>query len=587
MRALAGPTLSAVAVTLCLVASACIPDAAPPLEAAPDAGSTGPAKGLPEVPDPDPSDAVFEPGHMLEVAVDMDPKDWDSLRHQYREVSKLLGKGCMDGPKKSPYTQFRAKVTVDGKLLEDSAVRKKGFLGSASISKPSLKLSFDEFVPGREYKGLTGMTLNNSNQDLSVIKTCLAFKIFRDAGLPASRCNLARLTVNGKFLGLYAHVEPVGKRLLRRHFPDASGNLYEGQLSDFRRGWTATYEKKENEDDADRRDLDAVSDALLAGDEELDAELGKVLDIDAFMTYWAMESLLAAWDGYAGNTNNHFVYHEPKSGKMYFLPWSPDMSFDAVDPLSAPDRPQSVSAKGAIARRLYATPRLRARYAAKMTELLNKSWKEDAILAEINRMEAMIAPHLGESAAAAKMATAAIRAFVSGRRAVLEAELKPTPPEWKYPPRDTACGEIVGTVKGSFVTTWGSAAKMNPFMTGTGSFDLAIPKDKPQSSLAVGVASGEDFATSGRAQVLVVGNFPDGKARTLSFHAVPEIFVDGQKSPYDWQSVFAFLLDMEPGKAPMITGILTDGSIQFDKASMKPGEKVSGTFSASLLKWNL
>ncbi|WP_155798504.1 CotH kinase family protein [Sorangium cellulosum] len=599
----AGSILSTVALTMVLGAAACSsdPDQAPSGNAggggagggaigASSSGSSSGDGGAPGTSTPDPSDAMFDPDHVLDVAIEMAPEDWEKLRRESRDVSEVLGEGCMDGPRESPYTQFPATVTIDGEALEMSAVRKKGFLGSASLSKPSLKVSFDEYVDGREHAGLKGLTLNNARQDPSLIKTCLAFKVFGDAGLPASRCSFARVTVNGKDLGIYAHVEPVGKRLLKRHFPDDGGNLYEGQISDFRDGWSATYEKKTNEDDPDRSDLDAVTAALLASDAELDAELGEVLDIAAFRRYWATETLIAAWDGYAGNVNNHFVYFDPDSGKMSFLPWGPDMSFDATDPLGPAGRPQSVSAKGAIAHRLYQTPELRALYAEAMAELLDEVWKEDELLLEIDRMEELLAPYVSESAEAVKAGTDAVRSFVSGRRAVISAEIAPTPPTWTYAPPAEGCLTPVATMTGTFSTTWGSLAEMDPFATGTGTLTVTLPEGEPQSSDAMGVASGydtsmgggPDFATSGRAQLMVVGSFPDGNVRALFFIVDPEVFAAGKDAPYDWQSAVAFALDVTQPE-PVLIGLSGGGEIHFDEASMEPGAPVSGSFTVTVL----
>ncbi|WP_437807812.1 CotH kinase family protein [Sorangium sp. So ce1078] len=595
----AGSMLSAMAFALVLGASACGSDAPQTPSGTlgtssgggPSGDGGGPSGdgGGPNEPDPDPGDAMFDPDHVIEVGITMAPEDWETLRRQSRDVSALFGEGCMDGPKESPYTQFPATVTVDGTTLEMSAVRKKGFLGSASLSKPSLKVSFDEYVDGREHAGLKGLTLNNARQDPSLIKTCLAFKVFRDAGLPASRCNFAHVTVNGEDLGIYAHVEPVGKPLLERHFADASGDLYEGQISDFRDGWTATYEKKTNEDDPDRSELDAVAAALLASDAELDATLGAVLDIATFRRYWATEALIAAWDGYAGNTNNHHVYFDPASGKMFFLPWGPDMSFDPVDPLGPSGRPQSVSAKGAIANRLYQTPELRAAYAEAMKDLLETAWKEDALLLEIDRMERLLSPYVSANAEAVKRATDAVRGFVSERRATITAEIAPTPPAWMFPPPATGCMTTVGTMTATFSTTWGSLAEMDIFAAGTGTLEVAIPADNPQSAGAVGAAAGYEgsepgFESSmnGRAQITIVGSFPDGTVRALVFLMDPEVFVDGGEGPYDWQSVFAIALDVTESE-PVFTGFFGDGKIHFDKASMEPGAPVTGSFEATIL----
>lgn len=537
-----------------------------------------------DAPEPDPSDALFNPEHVVEVVIDMAPADWDALRYQGRNVQELLGEGCHDAPHPSPYTYFPATVTVDGQKLESSGVRKKGFLGSASLSKPSIKVSFDEYVAGRELFGVEGLTLNNSKQDRSLVKTCLALKVFRDAGVPASRCNHAHVTVNGADMGVYVHVEPVNKRFLGRHFADETGNLYEGQLSDFRTGWTASYEKKTNEADPDRSDLDAVTDALAAGDAELGAALGGVLDIDAFNRFWATETLVAAWDGYASNTNNHFVYHDPSSGKMAFVPWGPDMSFDEDDPFLPASRPQSVSAKGAVARRLYKVPAFKDQYVARMKELLDGPWKEDVLLAEIDRIQNMLAPYLGGSAASANAAADEVRFFVSDRRAALNAELS-APPAWGFPPPN-GCLTTLGKLSGTFTTTFGSFAALqaDPFNTGDATFDLEAPVGAPAiTATATGAAAGFEAGPKGRREVLVVGAFPDGKTRAVVFYVDPEVFTAGKDGVYDWQSVFALMLDVQGPGQIATSGMAGEGTFHLDQAATTAGGPVSGSFEVTML----
>jgi hypothetical protein len=224
-----------------------------------------------------------------------------------------------------------------------------------------------------------------------------------------------------------------------------------------------------------------------------------------------------------------------------------------------------------------------------MKELLEKSWKEEELLLEIDRMEKLLAPYVGESAAAVKAGTDGVRSFVSGRRAAISAEIEPTPPAWMYPPPATACMTTMGTMTGTFSTTWGSLAQMDPFATGTGTFDMAIPADMPQSSVAVGVASGEEpampgfeFIMNGRAQISIIGSFPDGNVRALVFYVDHEVFADGKDAPYDWQSVFAIAMDVTKPE-PVFMGFFGDGKIHFDKASIDPGAPVSGTFSATVL----
>lgn len=533
---------------------------------------------------PDLSEELYAPDHVVEVNIEMAAADWDSLRTQSRTITEMLGENCQDGPHESPYTYFPANVTVDGQLLENSGVRKKGFLGSASLSKPSLKVSFDEYEVGREAFGVEGLTLNNSRQDPSFVKTCLAMKVFLDAGLPASRCNFAHVTVNGTDMGVYVNIEPVNKRMLARHFKDNTGNLYEGQLSDFRPGWSATYEKKTNEADPDRSDLDAVTDALTKPDGELESALGAAVDIDTFMKYWATETLTAAWDGYTNNLNNHFVYTDPSTGKTVFLPWGPDMSFDADDPFLPASRPQSVSAKGKVARRLYAVPAFQAKYVSAMNDLLNTAWKEDALLAEIDRIQKLIEPYLpGGSNASGP--TDQVRSFVEGRRNVITAELSPNPPAWPFPEPAVACLSTVGKVAGTFSTTFGTLPQLQtqPFNTGDATFDIEIPLGMAQSASATGAAAGYENGANSRRRVIVIGAFAGGKTYALVFDVEPEMFAAGKDGKFDWQAVFAVGIDIVgPGQFETL-GLFGDGVLHLDEAQNASGAPVSGTFEGTLL----
>ena len=123
---------------------------------------------------------------------------------------------------------------MDGETHSNVGVRKKGFIGSQSDTKPSLKLRFDKYVDDQSLGGVINrMTLNNSIQDPSMINTCLTYQIFAAAGSPSPRCNFATVTVNGKILGLYVHVEEIKEHFLTRHFSSAEGNQYEGTVSDF------------------------------------------------------------------------------------------------------------------------------------------------------------------------------------------------------------------------------------------------------------------------------------------------------------------------------------------------------------------
>ena len=283
---------------------------------------------------------------------------------------------------------------MDGETHTQVGVRKKGFLGSLSKVKPSLKVRFDKFVDGQLLGGaMKRLTLNNAQQDPSLINTCMAYHIFASAGLPAPRCNFATVAVNGENLGLYVHIESMKTAFLERNFSDPSGNLYEGTVSDFRPKWRGTLQKKTNEEEADWSDIDAVVAALQDSSPAGLEALADIIDIDRFLTFWATEVLIGHWDGYAGNRNNFYVYREPDA-PFVFMPWGADQVFTSTDgPFDDFVSPPSVTAHGAIAHRLYRDDAMRAAYVARLKQLLDAVWNEEELLDLADDMAAVVQQH--------------------------------------------------------------------------------------------------------------------------------------------------------------------------------------------------
>ena len=60
-----------------------------------------------------------------------------------------------------------------------------------------------------------------------MMKEALSMALFARMGLAAPRVSHARVYVNGDYLGLFAVIEPIDKRFLRRTLGEDSGYLYE------------------------------------------------------------------------------------------------------------------------------------------------------------------------------------------------------------------------------------------------------------------------------------------------------------------------------------------------------------------------
>ena len=324
--------------------------------------------------------ALYEVDRVLAVDIVMDPEDLRQLRAEGRTLASTA-RECLP---EYEYTEFEASVTIDGERMDEVIVRKKGFMGSLSPSIPSLKLDFNDLWEGRTYQGSTRMTLNNNRQDPSNARQCLAYDQFRAAGIAAPQCNYARVTVNGEDLGMFTNVEPVKKPFLARAFGNDEGNQYEAQTADFGQWLSQRFEKKTNEKENDRSDLQALTDALALPDEQMVNVLPQLLDVDGFIRFWAVETLIGAWDSASGNANNFHIYRNPDDGRFHFIPWGADTAFRGQHPL----KPLTgvLYRNFSLANRLFNIPAYRAQYAAALNDLLATQWDEARLVSRLDEI---------------------------------------------------------------------------------------------------------------------------------------------------------------------------------------------------------
>ncbi len=529
----------------------------------------------------DESAPLFEPTRLLEISIEVAPADWDTIRVEHADLFGRLLTACPGPLPPDPFTVVPATVTIDGERIENVGLRKKGFLGSASRTRPSLKLSFDEYDPAREYRGLERLTLNNNQQDDSLVDTCLAYRVFRDAGVPAPRCNWARVTVNGVDLGVYSNVESVRRRYLGRFFDDTSGNLYEGQVADVRATWVDNYEEKSG-NSGDRADLAALVTAAAAPEASLLASLEPVLDVDAFLTFWTTEVLVGHWDGYGGNRNNHYLYRDPSTGKFRFLPWGPDSAFGDPNPFLATAPPPSLWANNVLASRLHALPEIRQRYRERMQSLLATAWNEAALVAEVDRAAAMFAPYVHVRADAHQTALADVRNFIMTQRQTLEADLA-TDPRWTTPLPDSYCVRIAGTARGTFSAAHAAFPPANPF-GGSGTFELTLEGQSVAFQNVSAAAGPDNDPSQPRMAAAAYGLTSNGDLILPVLLVDPELYAV-RALDVDGYDVFGILLqtNINTGGPIQTLGFL-QGTMTLTAAPSTDGEIVTGSFDLEIIR---
>lgn len=528
--------------------------------------------------DEDYSDVLFDPDELVEVHIEIDPDDADALASETTSILDLvIGEDCLDDPLGMTFTWFEADVTVNGTTLEDVGIRKKGLIGSLSTSKPGLKLKFDKWVDGQFLHGVERMTLNNAIADPALVRQCLGYQLFVDAGIAAPRCNYAHVTVNEWDMGVYVNVEPVKKDFLRRNYPDDDGDLYEGTLSDFREGWIGTFEPKTDDTDPDHGILHDVVEALESPDDELRDALGSRIDLDNFTTFWAMEVLVAHMDGYAGNTNNYFVYRDPTTDLITFIPWGIDAIFHHYEVWGF-NTADAVLANGVLANRLFFHDELGDEYLARLESLLDEVWDEDALLDEVDRMSAVVDPaalpdpwredSLDE-----------LRVFITERREIIQESLD-AGPTWDLPAAESPCLAEMGTLEVTFDTTWDTLGTPDPLNTGVGTIG-GTWDGEPLPTVEGGAIAGE---TGGSAGIAALGlSSPTEAVEAAVLFELTAVEPGTYFLDLGMRVGYYMTLDLETEDDFQFKAYVAQGDLVLEEASAVDGAPIRGTFNGDLL----
>ena len=292
-----------------------------------------------------------------------------------------------------PRMDVRATVREGDAVYTNVAVHLKGTAGSfrpIDSEKPALTLNFDKFADGQRFHGLQKLHLNNSLQDSSYISEQISRELFLKAGLPAPRAAHAVVELNGREPQFYVLVEGWNKQFLKRHFKNPKGNLYDGGAA---KDITYPLDTNSGEHPEDRSRLDALIAATQeAGLETRLAGIEKVLDVDRFLTFIAMEVIMGHWDGYAMNRNNYRVFDDLDSDRLVFLPHGMDQMFGIWR--STPTSTITPMMKGMVARAVVQPPEMRRRYLERIAFLATNVFDVPALTNRVRQLSARVQPTL-------------------------------------------------------------------------------------------------------------------------------------------------------------------------------------------------
>ena len=399
-------------------------------------------------------------------------------------------------------------LRIGTNLFTNVGVHLKGSAGSKRPvdDKPSWTVSLDHFHRGQIAFGQTKFHLNNAVQDSTYLNQNLASRVYRAAGIPATRSTHAWVTLNGRELGVYVVVESYDHRYLRRAFPEEGslpGNLYEG-------GFVGDIERNLQRDAGsgpeDRSDLETLRRAVDAPPEVRLERLSQVLDLDPFLTFAAIQLTLDDWDGYVRNRNNYRIHFRRQDGRAVFLP-------SGIDQLLVhADAAVREGWRGKVANALFALPgprlQLRARLRELSTSVLSERFLTNELAQLQGRLDAALAvlPVMGRETINLDRDREAIR--VHQRLAVVAQELA----DWADPMPRWPAGRRVRPDDWKALIQYGQADVASPT---EGSVQLTVRTNGTIASVRTSLT-----LPAGRYQLV-------GQARTRGVVAITDEFGSG------------------------------------------------------------
>lgn len=299
---------------------------------------------------------------------------------------------------RKPREYVTATVRDGARTYTNVAIHLKGGPGSfrSFDDRPSLTLNFDKFAENQTFHGLKKLHLNSSVQDSSYLSEKICRELFDAAGVPAPQAGHALLKLNERDMGLYVLVEGINKQFLKRYFTNAKGNVYDGHSGT---DVTMTMPVNSGDNPKDHRGRQALADAIRISDPAARwSAIQKTLDVDRFLSFVALESMLVHWDGYTVGRNNYRVFHDLDADRMVFIP----QGLDQV--LTQSESPVIPRLQGMVARAVLEIPEARELYVQRVADLTLGVFQPDAIARRLREVSQRLAAAVGESNPAAASA---------------------------------------------------------------------------------------------------------------------------------------------------------------------------------------
>jgi spore coat protein CotH len=136
-------------------------------------------------------------------------------------------------------------------------------------------------------------------------------------------------------------IEVIDDTVVERYFGNDDGNIYEAEGSAASLAAStynqieASFQKENNRDEGDWSDIESLFDVLHSAQRTNNpaawrTNLESVFDVDAFLEWLAITSVIQNWDAYGAMSHNYYLYHDPDSGQLTWISWDHNEAMSAA-----------------------------------------------------------------------------------------------------------------------------------------------------------------------------------------------------------------------------------------------------------------
>ncbi len=220
---------------------------------------------------------------------------------------------------------------------------------------------------------LNTFSLSSQSLDPTMIHTSIVSRLYAFRGIPVFRNKHVFLKINNQDNGLYLIIERIDEEFFWiRNIP--TYEIYKAVLGadlsfDSQDHPRFTYEKKVPEDNNYAHLFNYINAIDTCSIANIEKCLGKYMDIDNYIQYHAISSIINNTDAFK---NNYYLHRSTATAPYTFFPWDFDRSFDPVHDIGS-------GGENTIFNKLSQNQRIKEKYVLELQFNLDHYFREDII----------------------------------------------------------------------------------------------------------------------------------------------------------------------------------------------------------------